>query len=96
MRTSSCEVSAVCVYEGVSLLFATIIMRASIVVLDLRFAPHYSAYDALAAHTLYNIAGTPNMVATHARYDPTHRDLENNELTSLPAEIWQLTSLTRL
>ena len=46
-------------------------MRTSIVVLDLRFAPHYSAYDRLAAHTLYNIAGTLNMVDTHARCDPT-------------------------
>ena len=59
----------------------------------MRFAPHYSAYDALAAHTLYNIAATPNMVATHARYDPTNRDLSNNELTSIPADIGQLTSL---
>ena len=71
-------------------------MRASIVILDLRFAPHYSAYDALAAHTLYNMAGTPNMVATHARYDPTHRGLRSNELTSIPAEIGQLTSLIEL
>ena len=71
-------------------------MRASIGILDLRFARHYSAGDALAAHTLYNIAATPNMVATHARYDPTHRDLRINELTSIPAEIGQLTSLTDL
>ena len=71
-------------------------MRASIVVIDLRFWPHYSAADVLAAHTLYNMAGTPNMVATHARYDPTHRDLRSNKLTSVPAEIGQLTSLTRL
>ena len=71
-------------------------MRTSIVVLDLRFAPHYSAYDRLAAHTLYNIAGTPNMVATHARCDPTNRYLSGNELTSIPAEIGQLTSLAIL
>ena len=71
-------------------------MRASIVILDLRFAPHYSAYDALAAHTLYNIAGTPNMVATHARYDPTYRGLSVNKLTSIPAEIGQLTILMDL
>ena len=71
-------------------------MRASIVILDLRFAPHYSAYDALAAHTLYNMAGTPNMVATHDRYDPIHRDLSGNELTSIPAVIGQLTSLMYL
>ena len=71
-------------------------MRASIVILDLRFAPHYSAVDALAAHTLYNMAATPNMVATHARCDPTHRDLAYNRLTSIPAEIGQLTSLTQL
>ena len=71
-------------------------MRASIVILDLRFAPHYSAVDALAAHTLYNMAATPNMVATHARYDPTHRSLSSNELTSVPAEIGQLRSLTFL
>ena len=42
-------------------------MRGSIVILDFRFAPHYSAVDALAAHTLYNMAGTPNIIATHAR-----------------------------
>ena len=71
-------------------------MRASIVILDLRFAPHYSAYDRLAAHTLYNIAGTPNMVATHTRYDPTHRWLYTNKLTSIPAEIGQLTILREL
>ena len=71
-------------------------MRASIVILDLRFSPHYSAYDRLAAHTLYNMAGTPNMVATHARYDPTYRSLSENKLTSIPAEIGQLTSLTVL
>ena len=71
-------------------------MRASIGILDLRFAPHYSAGDALAAHTLYNMAATPNMVATHARYDPTHRYLDVNWLNSLPTEIWQLTSLTKL
>ena len=71
-------------------------MRASIVGYHLRFAPHYSGLDALAAHTLYNMAGTPDMVATHARYDPTHRDLRSNELTSVPAEIGQLTSLTSL
>ena len=71
-------------------------MRASIVILDLRFAPHYSAYDVLAAHTLYNMAGTPNMVATHARYDHTLRSLSGNELTSIPAEIGQLTSLREL
>ena len=71
-------------------------MRASIDVIDLRFGPHYCAADVLAAHTLYNMAGTPDMVATHARYDPTHRDLDNNELTSIPTEIGQLTSLTEL
>ena len=71
-------------------------MRASIVILYLRFAPYYSGLDALAAHTLYNMAGTPNMVATHARYDHTHRFLSGNELTSIPAEIGQLTSLTTL
>ena len=71
-------------------------MRASIDILDLRFAPHYCAVDALAAHTLYNMAGTPNMVATHAHYDPTHRSLYDNKLTSIPAEIGQLTSLTWL
>ena len=75
---------------------ATIPMRASIVILALRFAPQYSAVDALTAHTLYNMAGTPNMVATHARYDPTQRDLNENKLTSIPAEIGQLTSLTKL
>ena len=71
-------------------------MRTSIVILDLRFAPHYSAVDARATHTLYNMAGTPNMVATHARYDPTHRSLRENKLTSVPAEIGQLTSLREL
>ena len=71
-------------------------MRTSIVILDLRFAPHYSAVDALAAHTLYNMAGTPYMVAAHARYDHTHRWLYENKLTSIPAEIGQLTSLTKL
>ena len=69
-------------------------MLASIDVLDLRFAPHYSAIDAHATHTLYDMAATPDMVATHARYDPTHRGLNSNELTSIPAEIGQLTSLT--
>ena len=71
-------------------------MRASIVLLDLRFAPHYSAVDALAAYTLYNMAATPNMVTTHARYDPTYRQLYSNKLTSVPAEIGQLTSLLQL
>ena len=71
-------------------------MRASIVCYHLRFARHYSGLDALAAHTLYNMAGTPNMVATHARYDPTHRYLHENKLTSIPAEIGQLTSLNFL
>ena len=72
-------------------------MRASIVVLEMRFASHYSAVDALAAHTLYNMAAAPNMIATHACYDPTHRYLFINELTSsIPAEIGQLTSLTWL
>ena len=71
-------------------------MRASIVILDLRFASHYSAVDALAAHTLYNMAATTDMVATHAHYDPTHSDLTRNKLTSVPAEIGQLTSLSYL
>ena len=71
-------------------------MRASIVYYHLRFAPHYSGLDALAAHTLYNMGGTPDMVATHARYDPTHRGLSENKLTSIPAEIGQRTSLTVL
>ena len=71
-------------------------MRASIVCYHMRFAPHYSGLDALAAHTLYNMAATPNMVATHACCDPTHRLLCIKELTSIPAEIGQLTSLTWL
>ena len=71
-------------------------MRASIVILDLRFASHYSAVDALAAHTLYNMAATPYMVATHARHYPTHRSLYANKLTSIPPEIGQLTSLRHL
>ena len=71
-------------------------MRANIVGYHLRFSLHYSGVDAHAAHTLYDIAATPNMVATHARYDPTHRWLSHNKLTSIPTEIGQLTSLTLL
>ena len=71
-------------------------MRASIVCYHLRFARHYSGLDALAAHTLYDMAGTSDIIATHARYDHTHRTLFGNELTSIPAEIGQLTSLTKL
>ena len=62
-------------------------MCARIVGLDFRFAPHYSDLGGLAAHTLYT------MVTAHTLHDPTHRYLSNNELTSIPAEIGQLTSL---
>ena len=75
---------------------ATIPMYASIGGYYLRFAPHYSAYDRLAAYTLYNMAGTPYMVATYVRYNPTRRDLSSNDLTSVPAEIGQLTILSEL
>ena len=80
------SVVCVCVYKGVSLLSN----RARALQLYLRFAPHYSAVDALASHTLCTLA------ATYFLYDPTHRDLSNNKLTSIPVEIWQLTSLTYL
>ena len=84
---------AVFVLEGVLLLFLCV---QGLVGYHFRLAPHYSAVDALAAHTLYNMAGTPYMVATHTRYDPTHRYLNVKKLTSVPPEIGQLTSLTRL